>query len=89
MASELVVGNSSDMSEYVDVDNDLSSCCSVVGGVESSSLSLSSSSNFGLGAAEDAIQFCQCIDNDDKALLEFPECGSFYELGTYCPQLLE
>jgi hypothetical protein len=59
MASELVVGYSSDMSKHVDVDNDLSSCCSIVGGIESSSFSLTSSSNSGLGAAKDAIQFCQ------------------------------
>ena len=58
MASELVLGYSFDMSKHIDVDNDLSSFCNVVGGVESSSLNLTSSSNSSLGAVEDAIQFC-------------------------------
>jgi hypothetical protein len=58
MASELVVGYSSDNSEHVDIDEDLSSRCSFVGGIESNSLSLPSNSSSGLGATQVAIQYC-------------------------------
>jgi hypothetical protein len=42
MASEIVVGYLFDNSEDVDVEVERSLCCSIVGGVESTSLSLSS-----------------------------------------------
>jgi hypothetical protein len=90
MASKLVVGYTSDMSEHVYMDSDVSSCCSVVvGAFEPSSPSLSSSSGSTHGLVDDAIEYCHCIDSEDVALLECQDCGSFYELGTYCPWLLE
>jgi hypothetical protein len=90
VALELVVGYASEYSEHVDVEDDLSSCCSVVvGGFEPSSPSLSSSSGSTHGPVDDAIEYCHCIDSEDVALLNYQDCSSFYELGTYCPQLLE
>jgi hypothetical protein len=90
MALELVVGYVSDMSEHVDMDSDISSYCSVVfGGFEPTSLSLTSSSGSTPEPDDDAIEYCQCIDSEDVALLQCPDCGSFFELGTYCPRLFE
>jgi hypothetical protein len=90
MASELVVGYTSNMSEHVNMDSDVSSYCSiVVGGFEPSSPTLSSSSGSTHGSVDDAIEYCHCIDSEDVALLNYQDCSSFYELGTYCPQLLE
>jgi hypothetical protein len=90
MASELVVGYTSDMFEHVNMDSDVSSYCSVVfGGFKPNSPTLSSSSGYIHGPVDDAIEYCHCIDSEDVALLECQDCGSFYEPGTYCPQLLE
>jgi hypothetical protein len=72
------------------MDSDASSCCSaIVGGFEPSlpTLSLSSGSNHGL--FDDAVEYCQCIDSEDVALLECQDYGSFFEVGTYCPRFLE
>jgi hypothetical protein len=81
------VGYTSDMSEHVNMDGDVSSYCSVeVGGFEPSSPSLSSSSGSTHGPVDDAIEYCQCIDNDTSGV---PICGSFFEPRTYCPQLFE
>jgi hypothetical protein len=67
------------MSEHVDMDSDVSSYCSVVfGGFEPTS-----------GPADDAIEYYQCIDSEDVALMECQDSGSFFELGTYCPRLFE
>jgi hypothetical protein len=90
MVSELVVGYVSDMSEHVDMESDVSSYCSIVfGGFEPTSPSLTSSSSSTPGPADDAIEYCQCIDSEDVALMECQDCGSFFELGTYCPRLIE
>jgi hypothetical protein len=73
------VGYTSDMSEHVNMDGDVSSYCSVeVGGFEPSSPSLSSSSGSTHGPVDDAIEYCQCIDSEDVALLECQDCGSFF-----------
>ena len=89
MALELVVGYTSDMSEHVDMDSNVNFCCSiVVGRFEPSSSSLSSSSGSTHGIVDNGIQYCHCIDSKDVVLLECQDCGSFYELGTYCPRLL-
>jgi hypothetical protein len=78
------------MSEHVDMDSDISSCCSVVfGGFEPTSPSLSSNSGSTHGLVDDAIEYCQCIVTEDVPLLECQDCGSFFELGTYCPRLFE
>lgn len=59
MASELVVGYVSYMSEHIDMDSDVSSCCSVVvEGFESTFPSLSSSSGSTHGPIDDAIEYC-------------------------------
>jgi hypothetical protein len=50
---------------------------------------MSSSSGSNHGPANDAIEYCQCIDSEDVALLERQDCGSFFEPGTYYPWLLE
>jgi hypothetical protein len=72
------------------MDSDVSSCCSVlVGGFEPTSPSLSSSSGSTHRPVDDAIAYCQCIDSEDVALLECQDCGSFFELGTYCPRFLD
>jgi hypothetical protein len=72
------------------MDSDVSSRCNVVvGGFEPSSPTLSSSSSSNHGPIDDAIEYCQCIDSEDVALLECQDCGSFYEPGIYCPRFLE
>jgi hypothetical protein len=72
------------------MDSDASSCCSVfVGGFEPSSPTLSSSSGSNDVSVDDAVEYCQCIDSEDVALLECQECGSFFEPGTYCPLILD
>jgi hypothetical protein len=79
MASKLVVGYTSDMSKHVNIDSDVSSYCSViVGGFEPSSPTLSSSLGFTHGPVDDAIEYCQCIDSEDVALMECQDCGSFF-----------
>jgi hypothetical protein len=86
MASYSVVGYSSDTLVYVEVDDEISTCLSVVGGNESSYVSLTSHSNSEHWEGEDILHFCQCSDSDsdEEPLVEYPDCGSFYELGTYC-----
>jgi hypothetical protein len=72
------------------MDSDASSCCSVfVGGFEPSSPTLSSSSGSNDVSVDDAVEYCQCIDSEDVALLECQDCGSFFEPGTYCPLFLD
>jgi hypothetical protein len=72
------------------MDSDASSCCSVfVGGFEPSSPTLSSSSGSNDLSVDDAIEYCQCIDSEDVALLECQDCGSFFEPRTYCPLFLD
>jgi hypothetical protein len=57
------------MSEYLDMDSDVSSCCSVVvGGFEPSSPTLSSNLGSTHGPIDDTIQYCQCIDSEDVVL---------------------
>jgi hypothetical protein len=86
----MVLGYSSENSEYVDVGDDLSSCCSaIVGGYEPSSPTVSSSSGATHGPVDDATGSCQCVESEDVALLECQYCGSFFEPGTYCPRLFE
>jgi sulfatase maturation enzyme AslB (radical SAM superfamily) len=89
MTSHLVVGYSSDTSVYVEVDDEISSCLNVVGGRESSSVNLTSHSSSEHWEDEDVPNFCQCSNSDKEVLVECPNCGSFYELGTHCPWLLE
>ena len=38
-------------------------------------------------SADDAIEYCQCPENDDEAFIECQVYGSFYEPGIYCPLL--
>jgi hypothetical protein len=72
------------------MDSDASSCYSVVvGGFEPSSPTLSLSSGSNHGPLDDVVEYYQCIDSEDVALLECQDCGSFFELGTYCPRFLE
>jgi hypothetical protein len=72
------------------MDSDVSSCCSAVVGVfKPISPTMSSSSGSIHGPDDDALEYCQCIDSEDVALLECQDCGSFYEPGTYCPLFLE
>jgi hypothetical protein len=86
----LVLGYSSENSEDVDVGDDLSSCCSaIVGRYEPSSPIVSSSSGATHGPVDDAIGSCQCVESEDVTLLEYQDCGSFFEPGTYCPRLFE
>jgi hypothetical protein len=90
MATMLVLGYSSENSEDVDVGDDLSSCCSaIVGRYEPSSPIVSSSSGATHGPVDDAIGSCQCVESEDVTLLEYQDCGSFFEPGTYCPRLFE
>jgi hypothetical protein len=85
MASEIVVGFTSDMMEHVVVEADISSCYSVVNGYEPSSPNLISSTGSTKEPAGDAVEYCQCPESDGEAFIECQVCGSFYELGTYCP----
>jgi hypothetical protein len=72
------------------MDSDASSCYSaIVGGFEPSSPTLSLSSGSNHGPLDDAVEYCQCIDSEDVALLECQDYGSFFEVGTYCPRFLE
>ena len=53
------------------MNSDANSCYSVfVGGFEPSSLTLSSSSGSNDVSVDDAVEYCQCIDGEDVALLE-------------------
>jgi hypothetical protein len=58
MTSERVVGFASDMMEHVDVEADISSCYSVINGVEPSSPSLISSTGSTEELADDAVEYC-------------------------------
>jgi hypothetical protein len=89
MVSEIVVGFASDMREHVDVEADISSCYSVVNGYEPSSPSLISSTGSTEEPTDNAVEYCQCNENDDEAFIKCQVCGSFYELGTYCPLLCD
>jgi hypothetical protein len=61
------------------MDSDANSCCSVVvGGFEPSSPILSSSSSSNHVPVDDAVVYCQCIESEDVALLEYQDCGSFF-----------
>jgi hypothetical protein len=68
MASELVVGYSSNSSDHVDVDDDLSSCCNVVHGAQSSPLSMSSHSGSALRVGDNSYSYCQYADSEDMHL---------------------
>jgi hypothetical protein len=90
MASELIVGYTSDMSEHVNMDSDVSSCCSaVVGGFEPTSPTMSESTGSTHEPLDDEVEYCQCIHSEDMDLLECQDCGSFFEPGTFCPLCLE
>jgi hypothetical protein len=72
------------------MDSDVNTCCSVVvGNFEPISPTLSSSLGSNHGLVDDAIEYCQCIDSEDVALLECQHCRSFFEAGTFCPLFLE
>jgi hypothetical protein len=72
------------------MDSYASSCCSVVdGGFEPTSPTMSSSSGSNHLPLDDAVEYCRCNDSEDVALQECQDCGSFFELGTYCPRFLE
>lgn len=58
------------------MDDDPSSCCSVVGGIESSVLSLSSYSISSVGIANNESNYCQNSDDDDYALVKCLFCSS-------------
>jgi hypothetical protein len=64
-------------------------CSVVVGGFEPTSPTMSSSSGPNHRPVDDAIEYYQCIDSEDVALLEYQDCGSVFEPGTYCPLFLE
>jgi hypothetical protein len=85
MATEIVVGYLSDNSKDVDVENECSSCCSVVGGIDSRSQSLLSHSSLPLWADDDLVNYCQYSDSEDDPLVECLTCVSWFELDTYCP----
>jgi hypothetical protein len=52
------------------MDSYASSCCSVVdGGFEPTSPTMSSSSGSSHLPLDDAVEYCQCIDSEDVALL--------------------
>jgi hypothetical protein len=70
MALEVVVGFASDMEEHVDVEADISSYYSVVNGYEPSSPSLVSSFGSIEEPSDDAIEYFQCSESDDKAFIE-------------------
>jgi hypothetical protein len=68
------------------MDNDASSCYSVVvGGFEPSSPTLSSSSGSNHVPGDDAVEYCQCIDSEDVALLECKIVAHFLSLALTAP----
>ena len=71
MALEIVIGFTSNMMEYVDVEVDISSCYSVVNGYEHSFSSLISNIGSIEKSIDDVVEYCQCIENDDEAFIEF------------------
>ena len=61
------------------MDSDASSyCCVVVGGFEPNSPTLSSISGSNHVLVDDVVEYCQCIDSEDVALLECQDCSSFF-----------
>jgi hypothetical protein len=65
------------------VDDDPSSCCSGVGRIESSILSMSSHSSSTVRIADSVSNYYQC--NNDEAIVECLTCGSYFTINMYCP----
>ena len=86
---KIVVSFTSDMMDYVDVEAHISLGYSVINGYVPSSLSHISSIGSSEESAEDAIEFCQCPQNEDEAFIACCICGSFFEPRTYCPLLCD
>jgi hypothetical protein len=79
----VVIGYISSSSEDVEVVATCSSCCSIVGGIEPSVISISSYSHFAQGLADSASSHPQYTKDD--LLLVCPTYGSYYEVDTQCP----
>jgi hypothetical protein len=58
MASEMIIGYTSNRSESVEIDDTCSSRCSAIGRIESSMLCLSFHSSLELWAADSASNYC-------------------------------
>jgi ABC-type taurine transport system substrate-binding protein len=96
----IVISSSSDSSEFVEANDDNYPNQSYEGSDDSVGLSLSTESDWGsflsgpsvtsdtesgsVGlASSNSTAYCQCALED--LLVECLSCGSFFELGTYCP----
>jgi hypothetical protein len=88
MEHVIVISSSSDSSEYVEAHDDNNPSQSGEGSDGSVGLSMSpmtsdsKSESVGL-ARTNTIAYCQCAEED--FLVECLTCGSFFELGTFCP----
>jgi hypothetical protein len=99
MAHQVVLGYSSDSSEYVDVEGGISPALSGARNNSTRGPSISSdsvdwpSSIFGPSVSSDAVSvdmgssistaYSQCRDKD--TLVECLSCSSYFELDTFCP----
>ena len=73
--------------DHVDVEVDSSLVCSVVNGFEPSSPNHISSTGSSKDPAEDAVQYCQCAQNEEDSFIHCAVCGSITDPGSYCPML--
>jgi hypothetical protein len=78
IAHQIILGYTSDYSDFVVIDDDISS--SSVSSDSSSGPSESSRSEGWAGTIEST--FCQCNDND--FLVKCLTCRSYFELDTFC-----
>jgi hypothetical protein len=100
MEHVIVISSSSDSSEYVEAHDDNNPSQSGEGSDGSVGLSMSSESEMATSisgppmtsdsksesvglARTNTIAYCQCAEED--FLVECLTCGSFFELGTFCP----
>jgi hypothetical protein len=78
-----VLGYNFENLEAVEVEDDCSTCYSGIGRIESTNLSMSSHLSSAHWNGDDAINYCQCTEDD--VLVQCLSCGSWFELDIHSP----
>jgi hypothetical protein len=83
MAHQIIVGYSSDSSEFVEADDEISSTGN------NDSLGLSESSHLVSLSGVGSIDTVYCQYKNEDFLIECLTCGFYFELDTFYPRVLE